>query len=188
MKPMNATITPKSKRNRLKIRKDVRYHLATLLLLERFDQALQMADTALDRRNILRDDIHFVREIVAAAERRSPSWERNVGGRAATPANGNAIRDRLARLLLIEQFDQALKEAKIAFEQHNISPADIHFIRNIVKDAKGHAPSWDQNSGGDSGIPTMQFLNQTKSSSGLGTGQQFAQKGRIETVPLPNGQ
>lgn len=56
------------------------------------------------------------------------------------PDNRTNCRYRLARLLLLEQFDQALREAEVALGQQDILPEDLRFVRDIVEDAKRHKP------------------------------------------------
>jgi hypothetical protein len=52
------------------------------------------------------------------------------------------FRYRLAKLLLLEQFDEALREAEIALSRQDILPEDLRFVRDIVEDAKKQGPFW----------------------------------------------
>jgi hypothetical protein len=73
----------------------------------------------------------------------------------------NDFRYRLARLLLLEQFDQALQEAEIAFDQQNILPEDLRFVRDIVEDAKKQNPSQEQNAEEAADFPASDFSTES---------------------------
>lgn len=74
MNLMNASFNLRLQRQHFDIRNNFRYRLARLLLLEQFDQALQEAEIALNRQNILPEDLRFVRDIVEDAKRQGSSW------------------------------------------------------------------------------------------------------------------
>jgi hypothetical protein len=73
MTPMKATFNPRVEQLEPEVRSNCRYRLARLLLLEQFDQALQEAEIAHDRHNIVSEDLRFVRDIIEDARGQSPS-------------------------------------------------------------------------------------------------------------------
>src|ERR1700678_3296681 len=74
MNLMKASFNPRLHQAHPDVRTDLRYRLAKLLLLEQFDEALKEAEIALDRQNILPEDLRFVRDIVEDAKKQSLSW------------------------------------------------------------------------------------------------------------------
>jgi len=62
------------------------------------------------------------------------------------------LRYHLARLLLLEQFDQALREAETAYGQHTILAEDLKFVRDVVADATGQGASAPDSAGDCNGV------------------------------------